>query len=66
MTLEEKGAVMESGKRGLLREVFLEDAKLDEKGHEVAAGDVVHDKVKIVPVLVNNKNPVKNGQRKKL
>ena len=52
-----KDGVMERGGRGLLGEVLLEDAKLDEEGHEVAARDVVHHEVKIVPVLVTQQKP---------
>ena len=30
---------------------LLEDAKLDEEGHEVAAGNVLHHKVEAITVL---------------
>ena len=36
-------------------EGLLEDAELDEQGHEVAARDVLHHKVQAVPVLTQSR-----------
>ena len=42
---------MDVSKFNSLGKFFLEDAKLDEKGHQVTTRYVIHHKVEVVPVL---------------